>query len=140
MPHFRQPTSTVEGKAFMGSPCPYCDGKMSLTDSGRLYGESYGWLYVCSNHPECDTYVGCHQGTQIAMGTPADRQLRNVRRKTHKLFDRVWHGRGNRQRRRCNAYKRMRELLCISEERAHIAMLSVEECLRLCHAIQDGYF
>ena len=140
MPHFRQPTSTVEGKAFMGSPCPYCDGKMSLADSERIYKQPFGWLYMCSNHPVCDTYVGCHQGTQIAMGTPANWALRDTRMKAHRMFDPIWQGRGNKQRRRNNAYKRMQELLEIPEERAHIAMLTLDECTLLRWAIEDGDF
>ena len=40
--------------------CPYCGGTAILRDASFVYGEkSYGGkVYVCSNYPRCDAYVG----------------------------------------------------------------------------------
>ena len=42
--------------------CPYCGGTAILRDASFVYGEkSYGGkVYVCSNYPKCDAYVGVH--------------------------------------------------------------------------------
>ena len=57
--------------------CPYCGGTAILRDASFVYGEkSYGGkVYVCSNYPKCDAYVGVHPGTRIPKGTLADQEL-----------------------------------------------------------------
>lgn len=47
--------------------CPYYGGTAILRDASFVYGKkSYGGkVYVCSNYPRCDAYVGVHPGTRI---------------------------------------------------------------------------
>ena len=47
-------------------------------------------LYVCSNYPECNAYVGVIPNTNIPKGTLADSELRNKRIKVHRVFDEIW--------------------------------------------------
>lgn len=58
--------------------CPYCRAKAELRDSEFVYGDrNYGKIYVCSNYPICDAYVGVHKGTQDKpKGTLANAELR----------------------------------------------------------------
>lgn len=58
--------------------CPYCGGTAILRDASFVYGEkSYGGkVYVCSNYPRCDAYVGVHPGTRI----PKDHPLNDKRK------------------------------------------------------------
>lgn len=125
-----------QSRATEGSACPFCDGVMLLVDSAEVYGRSYGNMYRCSKFPECDTYVGCHKGGTTALGTPANRALRTARMEAHHRFDPVWRGRNNRK----EAYGRMEDVLDVPPERAHIAMLTQEECYRLCRAVKAGRF
>ena len=127
----------LEQVATEGSPCPFCDGLMHCVDSAEIYQQSYGYLYLCSNYPNCDTYVGCHRGSTRALGTPADWSLRRARRMAHDMFDRLWRGG---QWARNAAYGRLREVLQVPPDRAHIAMLTVAECRQLCSAVKRGDF
>lgn len=47
-------------------------------------------LYVCSNYPECDAYVRVHPGTNIPVGTMANRRLRELRKQAHREFDKLY--------------------------------------------------
>ena len=72
--------------------CPYCGGTAVLRDASYVYGGESGHkhLYVCQHYPECNAYVGVHEGTLIPLGTLADRELRNKRIRAHQTFDRIW--------------------------------------------------
>jgi ssDNA-binding Zn-finger/Zn-ribbon topoisomerase 1 len=111
-------------------PCPYCGGKIELKDSSIIYGRSYGNVYICENYPKCDAFVGTHHGKTKPLGTLADSRLRNKRKETHSLFDQLWRGE-NRKMHRRQAYKFMADIINIKPERAHIAMLTYEECNKL---------
>ncbi|HUV67556.1 MAG TPA: zinc-finger-containing protein [Sedimentisphaerales bacterium] len=130
-------TKAAVQPATEGSICPFCDGQMRLVNSAEIYGRSFGYLYVCSNYPNCDTYVGCHRGSTRALGTPADRALRQARKAAHEIFDRLWRGG---QWARNAAYGRLCEVLQVPQERAHIAMLTLAECRQLCRAVKRGDF
>lgn len=47
-------------------------------------------LYICSNYPECDAYVRVHPGTNIPVGTMANRRLRELRKQAHREFDKLY--------------------------------------------------
>ena len=72
--------------------CPYCGGTAVLRDASYVYdGESCRkYLYVCQHYPECNSYVGVHEGTLTPLGTLADSELRNKRIRAHQTFDRIW--------------------------------------------------
>ena len=61
--------------------CPYCGAPVLLKDSNYVYhnNKNYGKMWVCSNYPECDAYVGCHPGTTIPLGRLADSALRKAK-------------------------------------------------------------
>lgn len=72
--------------------CPYCGANAVLKKGNYVYGKNSKeeYLYVCTNYPECDSYVGVHAGTKLPKGTLANAELRNKRIKTHKVFDQLW--------------------------------------------------
>ena len=72
--------------------CPYCGGHCHPPGRFlRLWEKSYGGkVYVCSNYPRCDAYVGVHPGTRIPKGTLADQELRKKRMLAHQIFDQIW--------------------------------------------------
>ena len=107
--------------------CPYCGARAILRDGTYVYGErSKGEkLYVCSNYPKCDSYVGVHRGTTNPMGTLADASLRNKRIKTHKIFDLIWK---NNLMTRKEAYRWMEYFMGIPKNSGHIANFSDYRC------------
>ena len=107
--------------------CPYCGGTAVLRDASFVYGEkSYGGkVYVCSNYPKCDAYVGVHPGTRIPKGTLANQELRKKRMLAHQIFDQIWL-RGILSR--PDAYHWMADKFCLSDEQAHIGMFGNYMC------------
>lgn len=67
--------------------CNLCDGEVVYTDSGLIYGRSYGMIYLCKN---CGGYVGVHRGTDRAMGILANDEMRFLRKLCHAVFDKRW--------------------------------------------------
>jgi hypothetical protein len=48
--------------------------------------------WLCQHYPACDSYVGVHPGTENALGTMANAELRSERVKAHGWIDRIWRG------------------------------------------------
>ena len=70
--------------------CPYCGKKAQWCENKIIYGRNYGKSYMCYYCADCDAYVGCHQNTQIPLGTMANKELRGLRIKAHNLIDPLW--------------------------------------------------
>lgn len=107
--------------------CPYCGSKVKYRDSKVIYrSKSYGMVYVCSKYPKCDAYVGVHSGYNIPLGTMANRELRELRKKCHRIFDRIWKEgvmtRGETYHWLARAMKRRRK-------DTHFAWFNLKECL-----------
>ena len=68
--------------------CPYCGGTVSYRSAKGIYKAPFdnAMLYVCNNYPECDSYVKCHDGTKIPMGSLANKELRMKRKEAHKYI------------------------------------------------------
>ncbi|PSB31385.1 zinc-finger-containing protein, partial [Chlorogloea sp. CCALA 695] len=52
--------------------CPFCRSSVSLIDSAKIFGQSYGFIYLCDAYPDCDARVGCHPRSIKPLGTLAD--------------------------------------------------------------------
>jgi len=62
----------------LGWSCPYCGAPTKLVDDTEIYGRSYGTsCYVCK---PCGAWVGCHKGTDKALGRIANKELRELKR------------------------------------------------------------
>lgn len=111
--------------------CPYCGAKATLRPASAVYGDAAktdGYLYVCDRYPQCDAYVGAHQGTKLPMGTLANGDLRNKRIQAHKAFDWLWKsGLMSKQQ----AYIWMQAKLGLDSQQAHIAKFSEYMCNQL---------
>lgn len=113
-----------------GLVCQYCGNKTELIDSGEIYRKSWGFLWICR---PCDAYVGCHGDSDIAKGSVADKALRDARQAAHKAFDPLWHAKMrqtgcDKRAARDKAYQWLARCMDIPREKAHIAMLSLEQC------------
>ena len=72
--------------------CPYCGSRAVYRSADGIYKDNPGkvMLYVCSHYPKCDAYVRTHAGTNIPVGSMANRELRALRRAAHSSFDRIY--------------------------------------------------
>ena len=118
------------GKFYFPDGCIYCGADVILTDSAKVYGKSYGNIYLCSNYPKCSSYVGVHKKNDEPLGRLADFQLREWKKKAHDIFDSLWKGEARRMSRK-QAYKLMQELMDLDEDWCHIGLFNVEQCREL---------
>lgn len=115
--------------------CHLCNGAVALVDKAKFYGgRSFGWplAYECC---ACKARVGCHHGTDIPLGSLADRQTTAARSAVHAVFDPIWQGKGRDARRR--AYSSLARALGI--ESAHISWLNATQCYEAIRVIEAGY-
>lgn len=107
--------------------CPYCGHTAVLRKASSVYKnraiEEY--LYVCSNYPACDSYVGVHKGTMIPKGSLANSGLRHRRIVAHRYFDSIWK---NGIMTKKNAYCWLQDIFSLSSEQAHIGQFSDYMC------------
>ena len=110
--------------------CPYCGKSAVLRKASYVYKEMAAeeYVYVCSNYPGCNSYVGVHSGSIEPKGTLANGDLRNKRIHAHKLFDKIWK-QGIMSR--ANAYHWMRDRFGLSDEQAHIGKFNDYMCDQL---------
>ena len=113
--------------------CPYCKSKVVLADSAIVYGRSFGPIYLCSNWPQCDAYVGCHKGTTKPLGRLANKELRQWKIKAHNALDELW-----KQKRytRHKAYLIASDILGKPFEETHIGMFDIQDCKDLVRGLQ----
>ncbi len=119
--------------------CPYCGAPMSLRPSSEIYPDhnSDRMLLVCNRYPQCNTYVGTNPVTQEPLGIPADGDLRNLRIRTHNVFDQIWQ---NGIMSRDQAYRWMADSFCLKLKDAHIAQCSEYQCrelIRKCESVLE---
>ena len=86
------------------------------------------YLYVCSGYPECDSYVRVHKGTQVPMGTLANKELRRMRILAHQSFDRIWK---NNILSRNAAYKWLCTVTGLDRDQAHISLFGEYLCTQV---------
>lgn len=73
--------------------CPYCGAPVVLSGNEKIYGRPYGngMAYICTRIDEgCDAYVSVHTGTDTPMGRMANKELRELKKQCHRLFDPIW--------------------------------------------------
>jgi len=78
--------------------CPYCNKEAVWTENKAIYGKNYGKSYMCYYCKPCDAYVGCHKNSRKPLGTMANAELREWRRKAHATFDPIWKNRSQKGR------------------------------------------
>lgn len=123
--------SEEQKQILQGKICPYCKGKTEITLASEIYGKpmfgkNYGNIWICR---PCDAYVGCHKGTNVALGRLADFPLRIAKQKAHKAFDRLW--KEEEIMKREEAYGWLADILELPKEYCHIGMFSVKTCERV---------
>ena len=113
--------------------CRFCGGAVALVNKAIFYGgREYGWplAYACSC---CGARVGCHPGTNIPLGTLADKATMRARNAAHAAFDPLWKGQGKGMR--SNAYRALSKAL---GKPAHISWMDVDDCCRVVELVASG--
>lgn len=106
--------------------CPYCNGVAEFTSSKDFYGNDYGSnLYVCK---PCDARVGTHKNSTTPLGTMANEELRQLRKRCHSAFDPKWK---SRKMTRSGAYRWLQNEMDLSAKEAHIGMFDKAQCEQL---------
>jgi hypothetical protein len=70
--------------------CPYCGEPAEWVENKEIYGKNYGKSYMAWLCRKDDAYVGCHQNTKKPLGKMANKELREWRKKAHRVFDPLW--------------------------------------------------
>lgn len=107
--------------------CPTCgpNAPVFLVNNEEIYGREYGdwpYAYLCEN---CDSYVGLHPGTDLPLGTMADKETREARKRNKLAFFRMKDELGIS---RSEAYKRLAEGLSIPVSECHWSWFDAERC------------
>lgn len=115
--------------------CPYCGSDAEYIDSRHYYanGRSYGMIYLC--HP-CDALVGVHRNSDKPLGSLANKELRELRRRCHGLFDQLWKGSARRMNRHA-AYRKLADNMGMTHEEAHIGKFGEQDCLKMIQTFKD---
>lgn len=118
--------------------CPYCGAEVILKDASFIYhsnkSKEWGKVWVCSSYPKCNSYVGCHKGTEIPLGRLANARLRTLKKEAHRQFDPMWKS-GLMDRR--EAYKWLSKMLDIPQQECHIGMFDIKMCQRVIHLCRN---
>jgi hypothetical protein len=121
----------IDIKVLRGKKCTYCREKTEYVDSSRIYGKSYGMVYLCE---PCDAYVGVHHKTsEESFGSVANGRLRYWRKQAHKAFDPIAFAErespfSEKKWSRYAAYGWLRRKLDLPRELCHIGMFSIIKC------------
>lgn len=109
--------------------CPYCGADVVLKEESyvKKKGKKDVYLYVCSNYPICNSYVGCHKNSTLPLGSISSPELRNLRRKTHFYFDLLWK---EGYMSRSNSYAWLTKKLKIPPDCCHIGKFNPDLCKR----------
>jgi len=107
----------------LGVICQYCNKPAMLVDRTVVHKHGYGYVWMCE---PCDAYVGIHLNspTWKPIGTLAKKDLRGLRVKVHKVFDKLWTDKKDRSKIYCWLSAKMG----IPIRLTHISMFNNEQC------------
>lgn len=118
----KETTSELQILINEGKACPYCNKETEFVDSSVVYGKSYGMIYLCR---PCKAYCGVHKDTNKSKGSLANAELRELRKKAHLYFDKIWK---DKHLERNKAYQWLSERLGISRDECHIGLFDIKRC------------
>ena len=115
------------------SICPFCNGKIRYTSNAEIYGREYGngKYYLCKS---CDAYVGVHNGTNIALGVMANKEMRKLKKQCHSIFDKLW--KDNKERN--GLYYKLSKIMNIDRNHCHFGHFDTDELKRALEILKSG--
>ena len=126
--------------------CLYCGSRCTLCTSDLVRpGHDVKPVWVCSQWPECDAWVGCIKPQSVnglkyqPLGHPANAELRRLRIECHELFDKLWkHKKGSQYKNRAKAYHKLTKVMNLPLELCHIACFNKEQVLKAIQFLKEG--
>ena len=117
--------------------CNICNGNVKLVSNKSIYGREYGSgkCYLCT---DCWAYVGTHKPRPTeALGLLADAEMRDLKKKCHSLFDPLWMGAQEKNRRavRSMRYGWLARKLGIDREICHFGYFDTAMLKRALNAL-----
>lgn len=121
--------------------CPYCSSNARFVERRKVFPLGEGYIYICSNYPTCNAYVGVHMNRVIPLGSMANKELRLLRKQCHKYFDYLHRKKAAKGYAfsKNKAYKWLSDVMMIPLDKAHIAMFGIEECNRAIEICRKYY-
>ena len=110
--------------------CNLCGGKVIFTSNSKIYGKEYGSgkCYMCTS---CGAYVSTHKPRpDEAMGILADAEMRDMKRKCHEKFDKIWMRGSTGEKRhmlRNRTYGMLAERMNIPVEQCHFGYFDMDQ-------------
>ena len=115
-------------KLWKSKPCR-CDNcgskRIACTDNKVLYGKNQGKWPVIWYCYDCKAAVSCHPDSQIPMGKMATQAVRSLRRKAHKVFDKIFK---KHYMTRTDAYAWLANNMSIPRNECHISNFDEKQC------------
>ena len=116
--------------------CRYCLNPavlLRLGEDGYPYQKDYGPIWTCT---PCQSWVGCHPGTENALGGLANAELRAAKMAAHAAFDPLWKKKMRRDGcsqgdARRAGYRWLSKQLGIPIKQTHIGEMDLDECRRV---------
>lgn len=106
--------------------CPYCNKPAKYGPNEEFYGRRYGKSYMCYYCKPCNAYVGVHENDKNRpLGTMANQELRNWRRKAHQAIDPFWR---SKKMKRVWVYTRLKRYF---KKDVHIGESDIEMCRKI---------
>lgn len=135
----RKALKRVKDAAPIPDACQHCGDEVKLVNHAEIYGREYGdwpYAYRCTG---CGAYIGVHPNTDIPLGTLANYEMREARKRGKKVFMAL---RGRFNNNRGAMYQWLAREMGIPESECHWGMFSVERCRqaqRICNkALMKG--
>lgn len=126
LPHVsRRALRRVKDRVEPPTCCPYCSGSVELVRNDTIYGRAYGdwpYAYLCR---ACDAFVGLHPETDLPLGTLANRELREARKRSKSLWQAITR---MKQLNRNDAYRWLAERMGIAKQDCHFGHFDLERC------------
>ncbi|WP_374051037.1 zinc-finger-containing protein [Xenorhabdus taiwanensis] len=115
--------------------CRYCGRHVMIEHHlnvfKRIHDSRWPWLYHCWT---CGARVSIHPGTDIPMGSLADKKTRRARASAHRYFDDVVR---NRNLERTEAYQWLASQLEISPSQCHFGWFDTDMCERAANICRE---
>lgn len=116
--------------------CDYCLNPvplLRLSDAGYPYRVDYGPTWTCVG---CGAWVGCHRGTENALGRLANAELRAAKQAAHAAFDPLWQGKMRRDKcsktkARHAGYRWLAAQMGIAYKNTHIGEFDLAQCAQV---------
>lgn len=123
---------------FSNMRCPYCGSTVVYKSGKEMFkscpeGVNY---YVCTNYPECDTFIKTMPNSNKPIGTLANKELRMLRRDAHSYFNQLYlSGAMSKE----EAYLWLANTLGCPKREAHIGQLREYSCKLIIKESQEHF-